>query len=126
MVRLSGTRESYSSIALVDAGARMTLIDKSLAERVGVQFTGRVVNFVSVSGHVVKALEAVIPELEIEGEALKYEAVAVAEVPERVREVLRKSEMDENVIVGFLTIERASMVPDTATGVLRRVESFIL
>jgi hypothetical protein len=47
-------------------------------------------------------------------------------VPERVREVLRKSEMDENVIVGFLTIERASMVPDTATGVLRRVESFIL
>jgi hypothetical protein len=71
MVRLSGTRESYSSIALVDAGARMTLIDKSLAERVGVQFTGRVVNFVSVSGHVVKALEAVIPELEIEGRGVE-------------------------------------------------------
>jgi hypothetical protein len=125
-VRLSETRESYSSIALVDVGARMTLIDKSLAERVGIQFTGRAINFASVSGHVVKALEAVIPELEIEGEALKYEAVAVAEVPERVREVLRKSEMDENVIVGLLTIERANMMPDTATGVLRRVESFIL
>lgn len=83
----------------------MTLIDKSLAERVGVQFTGRAINFASVSGHVVKTLEAVILELEIEGEALKYEAVAVAEIPESVREVLRKSEMDENVIVGLLTIE---------------------
>jgi len=104
----------------------MTLIDKSLAERVGVQYTGRVIDFVSVSGHVVRALEAVVPEFEIEGELLKCEAVAVAEVPERVKEVLRKSEVDENVVVGVLTIERASMVPDTATGTLRKVESFIL
>jgi len=125
-VRLSGARGSYSSTALADTSARMTLIDKSLAERVGVQYTGRVIDFVSVSGHVVRALEAVVPEFEIEGELLKYEAVAVAEIPERVKEVLRKSEIDENVMVGVLTIERANMVPDTATGTLRKVESFIL
>jgi len=125
-VRLSGARGSYSSTALADTSARMTLIDKSLAKRVGVQYTGRVIDFVSVSGHVVRALEAVVPEFEIEGELLKYEAVAVAEIPERVKEVLRKSEIDENVMVGVLTIERANMVPDTATGTLRKVESFIL
>ena len=125
-VRLSGARGSYSSTAIADTSARMTLIDKSLAKRVGVQYTGRVIDFVSVSGHVVRALEAVVPEFEIEGELLKYEAVAVAEIPERVKEVLRKSEIDENVIVGVLTIERANMVPDTATGTLRKVESFIL
>jgi len=125
-VRLSGARGSYSSTALTDTGARTTLIDKSLAERVGVQYTGRVIDFVSVSGQVVGAWEAVVPEFEIEGELLKYEAVAVAEIPERVKEVLRKSEIDENVVVGVLTIERANMVPDAATGTLRKVESFIL
>ena len=125
-VRLSGERGSYSSTALVDTGARMTLIDRSLAERVGLWYTGRTIDFVSASGHVVKALEAVVPEFEVEGEVLKYEAVAVAEIPEKVREVLRKSEVDENVIIGVLTIERANMVPDTATGTLRRVEAFIL
>jgi hypothetical protein len=125
-VRLSGVMESYSSNALTDTGARMTLIDRSLAERVGVQYTGRVIDFVSVSGHVVKALEAVVPELEVEGEVLRYEAVAVAEVPERVKEALRKSGIDENVIIGLLTIERANMMPDATTGTLRRVESFIL
>jgi len=125
-VRLSGVKEGYSSTALTDTGARMTLIDRSLAERIGVQYTGRVIDFVSVSGHVVKALEAVVPELEVEGETLKYEAVAVAEIPERVKEALRESAIDENIIIGILTIERANMIPDTKTGTLTRIESFIL
>jgi len=74
----------------------------------------------------VKALEAVVPELEVEGGALRYEAVAVAEIPEAVKRVLRESQLDENVVLGLLTLERASMVPYTATGTLRRVEAFIL
>jgi hypothetical protein len=125
-VRLSGTKEGYSSTALTDTGARMTLIDRSLAERIGVQYTGRVIDFVSVSGHVVKALEAVVPELELEDEVLKYEAVTVAEIPERVKEALRGSTIDENIIIGILTVERANMIPDTTTGTLRKVEAFIL
>jgi len=39
---------------------------------------------------------------------------------------LRESGLDENVALGLLTLERASMVPDTAAGTLRRVEAFIL
>jgi len=35
----------------------------------------------------VKALEAIVPVLEVEGEVLKYEAVAVAEIPESVKNV---------------------------------------
>jgi hypothetical protein len=125
-VRLSGVKEGYSSTAPTYTGARMTLIDRSLAEQIGVQYTGRVIDFVSVSGHVVKALEAVVPELELEGEVLKYEAVAVAEIPERVKEALRGSTIDENIIIGILTVERANMIPDTTTGTLRKVEAFIL
>jgi hypothetical protein len=123
-VRSSGVKKSYSSTVLTDTGARMTLVDKSLAERIGVQYTGKTINF--VSDQFVKALEALVSELEVEGEVLKYEAVAVAEIPEKVKEALRKSEIDENIIIGILTIERANMIPDTTTGILRRVESFIL
>ncbi len=125
-IRLSGERETRFLTALVDTGARMTLIDSSLAERIGVQYTGRTISFISVSGHAVKGLEALVLELEVAGEVLKYEAVAVASIPEKVKEALRGSGMDENVIIGLLTIERASMIPDTLTGTLRKVESFIL
>jgi hypothetical protein len=124
-VRLSGLKESFSSTVLIDTGARMTLIDRSLAERIGVQYTGRIIDFISVSGHVVRALEAVVSELEIEGEVLKYDVLAVTDIPEEVKEILRKSEVDESIVIGVLTIERANMIPDTTTGALRRVESFI-
>jgi predicted aspartyl protease len=124
-VSMSGSRGSYSSIALVDTGARMTLVDRLVAERVGVEYTGRVLGFTSISGHIVKAVEAIVPVFEVEGEVLKYEIVAVAGIPENVKRVLSQSGLDENVVVGLLTIERANMVPDTTTGTLRRVESFL-
>jgi len=56
---------------------------------------------------------------------LKYEPVAVAEIPKAVKEALRTSELDENLIIGILTLERANMITDTTKGTLRRVESFI-
>jgi predicted aspartyl protease len=49
-IRLKGTRDGYSSTALVDTGARMSLIDKSIADLAGVELTGREIDFVSVSG----------------------------------------------------------------------------
>lgn len=125
-VRLVGTKASYSANAvLADSGARMSLIDRLLAERVGVQHTGREISFVSISGHTVKASEAVVSELEVEGEVLRYEAVAVAEMPNTVKETLKKNGLDENMVVGVLTLERANMVPDTTTGKLEKVKSFI-
>jgi len=125
-VKLSGVKDSYSSIALIDSGARMSLLDKALAEKLGVEYTGREVDFISISGHTVKGLEAILFQIDVEGEVLKYEPVAVAEIPKTVKEALRKSELDENVIVGILTLERANMIPDTTTGTLKKVESFIL
>lgn len=124
-ISLRGNKGSYSSTALVDTGARITLISSALAERVGVEYTGRVLDFTSISGHVVKALEAIVPVLEVEGEVLKYEAVAVAEIPENVKNVLSQSELDKDIIIGLLTIERANMIPDTTTGTLKKVEGFM-
>lgn len=125
-VSLHGFRDTYSCIALVDTGARMTLIDNVLAERIGVEYTGRVLNLISISGQVLKALEAVVPMLRVEDEELKYEAVAVISIPEDVKRVLKQSGLDENIVVGLLTLERAGMVPDTVTGTLRKVEMLML
>lgn len=125
-VRLLSEKGTYSSTVLADTGARMSLVDRLLAERIGVEYTGRDINFVSISGHTVKASEAVVSELEVEGELLKYEAIAVADIPKNVKEKLRDAGLDENIIIGVLTLERANMIPDTTTGTLKKVESFIL
>jgi len=126
-VRLAGLKNSYTvDSALVDTGTRMTLIDTSLAEHLGVEYTGRKLSFVSASGHRVEAAEALVPELVLEGEALKYEAVAVTEIPGEVREALGESGLDELLIIGLLTLERAGMKPNPVTGKLERVEGFII
>jgi len=92
----------------------------------GVEYTGRRLDLISVSGYRVEAVEALIPELVLEGEVLRYEAVAVAEIPKEVREALRRDELDEHLVLGLLTLERAGMRPNPATGRLERVESFII
>jgi len=126
-VRLTGLKSSYTaSSALVDTGARMTLVDKSLAEGIGVEYTGRKLSLVSASSHRVEALEALVPEFVLEGEALKYEVVAVAVLPREVRETLQRNGLDEHIIVGLLTLERAGMRPNPATGRLERVEIFVI
>jgi hypothetical protein len=50
-------------------------------------------------------------EFEIEGESLKYEVVAVAEIPEAVKGALMRSGLDGRVIVGLLTLERPTCFP---------------
>jgi hypothetical protein len=104
----------------------MTIIDSVLAERIGVEYTGRALNPISISGQVLRALEADVPVLRVEDEELKYEAVAVISIPEDVKRVLRQSRLDENIVIGLLTLERAGMVPDTVTGSLRKVEMLML
>ncbi|RLI10928.1 hypothetical protein DRO33_04965 [Candidatus Bathyarchaeota archaeon] len=124
-VRVRGTRSSRSLMALVDTGARMSVLDKELAEELGVNYTGRELSFISISGHRLRASEAVVLEFEVDGELLRYEAVAVADLPEAVKAALRSSGLDERLVVGLLTLERANMVPDATRGLLRRVEAFI-
>ena len=64
--------------------------------------------------------------MDVEGEVLKYEAVAVASIPSTAKDILRKSKLDEHAIIGVLTLERASMIPNATTGRLEKVEGFII
>jgi predicted aspartyl protease len=123
-VSLKGMRSSKDCIALVDTGAAMTVIDRSLAENVGVTYTGRR-SLVSATGHKLEDEVAIVRELVIEDEVLDYEKVMVVELSGYVKKVLREIGVDDSVIIGLTTVELAGLMPDTATGRLKKVETFL-
>jgi predicted aspartyl protease len=124
-VSFKGTRGSKDCIALVDTGAAMTVIDRSLAENVGVTYTGRRRSLVSATGHKLEGEVAIVRELVVEDEVLDYEKVMVVELSGDVRKVLRELGVDDSVIIGLTTVELAGLMPDTATGRLKKVETFL-
>ncbi len=124
-VRLKGMRSSRECVALVDTGAAMTVIDKGLAEEVGVTYTGRKRSLVSATGHKLEGEVAIIRELVVEDEVLDYEKVMVVELSGEVSKVLRDMGVEDSVIIGLTTIELAGLMPDTATGRLKKVETFL-
>ncbi len=124
-VSLKGMRGSKDCIALVGTGAAMTVIDRSLAENVGVTYTGRRRSLVSATGHKLEGEVAIVRELVVEDEVLDYEKVMVVELNGDVRKVLREIGVDDSVIIGLTTVELAGLMPDTATGRLKKVETFL-
>jgi predicted aspartyl protease len=124
-VSLKGMRGTKDCIALVDTGAAMTVIDRSLAKEVGVTYTGRRRSLVSATGHKLEGEVAIVRELVVEDEVLDYEKVMVVELTGDVRKVLREIDVDDSVIVGLTTVGLAGLMPDTATGRLKKVETFL-
>jgi hypothetical protein len=49
----------------------------------------------------------------------------VVELSGDVRKVLRGIGVDDSVIIGLTTVELACLMPDTATGRLKKVETFL-
>jgi predicted aspartyl protease len=68
-VSFKGMRGSKDCIALVDTGAAMSVIDRSLAGNVGVTYTGRR-SLVSATGHKLEGEVAIVRELVVEDEVL--------------------------------------------------------
>jgi predicted aspartyl protease len=124
-VSLKGMRGSKDCIALVGTGAAMTVIDRSLAENVGVTYTGRMRSLVSATGHKLEGEVAIVRELVVEDEVLDYEKVMVVELSGDVRKVLREMGVDDSVIIGLTTVELAGLMPDIATGRLKKVETYL-
>lgn len=100
-VTLTGSESSEKCVALVDTGALMTVIDKGLAEAVGVTFTGRKRSLTSAAGHKLKGEIAIVKELTVENEVLDYEKVLVVKFDGEVRKALRKIGVDESIILGL-------------------------
>ena len=69
-VSLKGMRGSKDCIALIGTGVAMTVIDRILAENVGVTYTGRRRSLVSATGHKLEGEVAIVRELVVEDEVL--------------------------------------------------------
>jgi len=124
-VALKGPRGSEECVALVDTGAIMTVVDKGLAESIGVTYTGRKRSLTSAIGHKLGREIAIVRELTVEDETLDYEKILVVKFNGEVKKVLRKLNVSESIILGITTIELAGFIPDTNTGKLRKIEAFL-
>jgi predicted aspartyl protease len=124
-VVVTGSKGSREGTALVDTGAVMTVVDRDVADAVGVVYTGRRGALISATGHRLEGEVAVVRELIVEGEVLDYEKVLAVRLNEEVKKVLRSLDVDDSIIVGVTTIELAGFIPDTATGRLRKIEAFL-
>ncbi|MGQ9469139.1 MAG: aspartyl protease family protein [Nitrososphaerales archaeon] len=122
---LRGFRNFKKCTALVDTGAVMTVIDRKIAEDIGVTYTARRRALTSATWHKLEGEVAIVKEMVIEGEGLDYEKVLIVEFAKEVKEALRKLDVDDSMILGITSVELASFIPDTSTGKLRKIEAFL-
>ncbi len=124
-VTFLGSKSSEKCIALVDTGAAMTVVDKKLAESVGVEYTNRKRSLTSATGNKLEGQVAIFKELKVEDEILDYEKALVVEFDDEVRAALRKLGVSDSAIIGVVTLELANFIPDVTTGKLKKIEAFL-
>ena len=110
-----GEKRVFEGIALVDIGAWYTVIDKELAEEIGVKYTDLVLGLTSFSGHRVRCDEALVNSLRVEEKTAPFELVAICTIPGQVKELLRKLEVSDRIIIGIHTLERLGYMVDPVT-----------
>lgn len=113
--KLVGDRGSIEGLALVDSGDWYTVVDEKLAEGIGVRYTGLTVILTSFSGHKITCREAIVNSIALEGKSAPLELVAVCQIPKSVRELLRKYEVCDQLVVGVHTLERLGFAIDVVT-----------
>jgi len=110
--KLIGDVEGFEGLALVDSGAWYTVIDEKLAERIGVKYTGLIVTSASFSGHKIVCREAMVSSITLEGKSAPSELIAVCQIPKSVRELLRRHEVEDQLVIGVHTLERLGFAID--------------
>jgi len=125
-LRLEGAKEHSEGTALIDTSASVTLIDRDVADKVGVTHLRRTLTLTTASGHKMEGELAVINKLVIEGEELPYAHLLILKIPREVREMLRSKQLSDWGIIGLTTLELLNLMPDTTTGKLKKSESFML
>ena len=125
-IGLQGSKEHLEGIALVDTGASVTIIDRDMAEKVGVTLVKRTLTLTTASGHKMEGELAVVDKLIIEGEELPYAHLLILKIPEEVKEMLRSKQLSDWGMIGLTTLELLNLMPDTTTGKLKKSESFML
>jgi len=100
---------------LVDTGAWYTVVDLEIAKRIGVDYTGSILSLTSFLGHKVLCCEALIRSITIEEKTVSPELIAVCSVSGSVRDLLKKYNVVEEVIIDTHTLEKLGYAVDVAT-----------
>jgi len=99
----------------------MTVVDRGLAEAIGVEYTDRERVIVTASGQEIVSKVAIVKELIVEDGPLKFERVLVMDFNENVKEGLKNLGVSDSMVLGMTTPE-----PDTTTSKLRRVKLLLI
>lgn len=111
---------------MVDTGASITILDRGVAEDIGVEVTKMRGELVTASGHRVEGVIGVLRRMVLEDEELPYAYVLLTSIPEEVAKTLKRNGLDEWIIVGVTALELAGYIADPRTGVLRRTELLLI
>jgi predicted aspartyl protease len=125
-LRLEGSKEYSEGIILVDTGASVTVVDREMADKVGVTYVKRTSTLTTASGHKMEGELAVIDKLIVEREELPYAHLLILKIPEGVKEMLRSKQLSDWGMIGLTTLELLNLMPDITTGKLKKTESFML
>lgn len=125
-LKLEGSIRQSEGMAVVDTGASVTVVDKDVADMVGVTYVKRTLILTAASGHKMEGELAVINKLIVEGEELPYAHLLILKIPDEVKETLRLRQLNDWAIIGLTTLELLNLMPDTTTGELKKAESFML
>lgn len=118
--KVLGDKGSLEGTGIVDTGSLMSVIDEDLADELGLKYTGRSMELTTLSGEEITSTEALISALEVEGERLVSERVAVCRLPNNVKEKLRAMGAHEQVIIGVITLEAAGFTVNPLKGRLEK------
>jgi predicted aspartyl protease len=125
-VVIRGSKGSAELTALIDAGSSMTVVDRGLAEAIGVEYTDRERVSVTASEQEIVSKVAIVKELTVENGPLKFERVLVMDFSENVKEGLKNLGVSDSMVLGMATPESAGFIPDTTTDKLRRVKLLLI
>jgi len=125
-LRLEGSKSYSEGFTLVDTGASVTIVDREVANRIGVIYVKRTLTLTTASGHKMEGELAVVNKLVVEKEELPYAHILILEIPNEVKEMLRSKQLSDWGIIGLTTLELLNLMPDITTGKLKKTESFML
>lgn len=121
--RIVGFKSFVEGVALVDTGATFTILDKSVADTIGVRYIGKKIRIAVADGHEIEGELAIVDKLAIEDEELPHVYVVVTELSDKVKEVLRRAGLCDYLIIGVTTLELLQLVPDPTTDKLQKNSS---
>ncbi|RLE61184.1 MAG: hypothetical protein DRJ32_01675 [Thermoprotei archaeon] len=119
-VVLRGNKGTVELLSFVDYTLAVSVIDRKLADKVGVEYTGKQYK---LKGEL-KGEIAIVKSMIIDEVPIHNIRVLVVEFSENSAKALKKLGYSGGIILGLNALEKAGLIPDILSGGLRRLRLF--